>query len=231
MRHGCHGASGRIGGAAVLGAALAASLWAPPARADQAQALESCRAVVVPELRHDGKPAVALELDEDKVVLETAEGSIGEQPIAAVLSAPGEIRRPSEPAKPVRLICLLGPGDSAVFAHLVPTEPPSALDVCYGRSAIRLDVAPCLEAALAAAERDLADRLAAARKEAADLDRVTGRTHTAAALEASQRAWLAYRDEECHRRAALVAGGTGEGDIGLACRVDVTSARAAELRP
>ncbi len=230
MRHECHGASGRIGAAVVLVAALALRLPGL-AHADQPPALESCRAAVAPELRQGGKPAVALKLDEEKVLLEPAEGSIGDQPIAAVLSAPGEIQRPSEPATQVRLVCLVGPGDSALFAHLVPTGPPSSLAVCYSRSAIRLDVAPCLETALAAAERDLADRLAAARKDAADLDRVTGRTHTAAALEASQRAWLAYRDEECHRRAALVAGGTGEGDIGLACRVDLTSARADELRP
>jgi uncharacterized protein YecT (DUF1311 family) len=231
MRHGCHRWPRATRRTSVLILALAGWLPALPAHAAQQEALQSCRSMAEPELRHAGKAAVGLEIDDKKVLLETVKGAIGDQAVTGVLSAPGEIKRSGEPDAEIRLICLVGPGDTALFAHLVPTGPVSSLDVCYSRSSVRLDVGPCLEETLAAAERDMDGKLQDARKDAADLDKVTGRTHAAAALEASQRAWVAYRDEECHRRAALVAGGTGEGDIGLACRVDLTNARADELRP
>ncbi len=231
MRQRCHGLADTIRRAPILVLALIGWLQAPHAQAAQQEALDSCRSMVEPELRHAGKAAVGLAIDDKKMLLETVKGAIGDQAVTAVLSAPGDIQRSGEPDTEVRLICLVGPGDTALFAHLVRTGPVSSLEVCYSRSSVRLDIAPCLEGALKTAEQAMDGQLQAARKDAADLDKVTGRTHTAAALEASQRAWVAYRDEECHRRSALVAGGTGEGDIGLACRVDLTNARAAELRP
>jgi len=64
---------------------------------------------------------------------------------------------------------------------------------------------------------------------ASELDDVTGRVVAQPALEASQAAWLAYRDAQCEAVGASFGGGSGTG-IGItACRVQLGRARVDEL--
>ncbi len=51
----------------------------------------------------------------------------------------------------------------------------------------------------------------------------------AAALEAMQQAWIAYRDAACAYESALWSGGTGAGPATAACFMQMTGVRALEL--
>ena len=71
-----------------------------------------------------------------------------------------------------------------------------------------------------------------AREEAAETDMDSGGMFRAeASFEAAQSAWLAYRDAECDRRAALMfLSAESREEIALDCRIALTRARAQELR-
>ncbi len=64
---------------------------------------------------------------------------------------------------------------------------------------------------------------------AQELDEVTGRVVAVPALEASQNAWVAYRDAQCEAVGASFGGGSGTGIAITACRVDLGRARVDEL--
>lgn len=72
--------------------------------------------------------------------------------------------------------------------------------------------------------------MSAAEAAARELDDLTSsRAENARKLAASQGAWRAYVDAECARRRAALEPGTGAGDVQLACRIELTEARAAAL--
>jgi uncharacterized protein YecT (DUF1311 family) len=50
------------------------------------------------------------------------------------------------------------------------------------------------------------------------------------ALQQSQRAWLAFRDADCHWKSTSFYGGTGQAAIAANCRAVMTRDRATELR-
>lgn len=50
------------------------------------------------------------------------------------------------------------------------------------------------------------------------------------ALQQSQRAWLAFRDADCHWKSTSFYGGTGQAVIAANCRAMMTRDRAAELQ-
>jgi uncharacterized protein YecT (DUF1311 family) len=50
------------------------------------------------------------------------------------------------------------------------------------------------------------------------------------ALQQSQRAWLAFRDADCHWKSTSFYGGTGQAVIAANCRAIMTRDRSAELR-
>ena len=64
---------------------------------------------------------------------------------------------------------------------------------------------------------------------AQELDEVTGRVVAVPSLEASQNAWVAYRDAQCEAVGASFGGGSGTGITITACRVDLGRARVDEL--
>jgi len=109
-------------------------------------------------------------------------------------------------------------------------QPSSPLDRCYGEAKRRLDVGPCLAKLLDQAEAKLEDALALAKRDARELDAVIGpRARNMEKLAASHEAWSRYREAECARRAEAMSPGTGSGDVQLACLVELTERRAAEL--
>lgn len=64
---------------------------------------------------------------------------------------------------------------------------------------------------------------------AKELDDVTGRVEAVPALEASQSAWVAFRDAQCDAVGASYGGGSGTGIAITSCRVDLGRARVDEL--
>ncbi len=68
-----------------------------------------------------------------------------------------------------------------------------------------------------------------AMQAAKELDDVTERVVAQPALEASQNAWIGYRDAQCEAIGASYGGGSGTGIAITACRVDLGRARVDEL--
>jgi uncharacterized protein YecT (DUF1311 family) len=85
----------------------------------------------------------------------------------------------------------------------------------------------CLGSALEAQEAGLSKALAAAEKQAGEtMDKASAKK----TLDASQAQWAKYRDAECDRQLAFVAG-RNHPDIGeLTCRIRETTERIADLR-
>lgn len=111
-----------------------------------------------------------------------------------------------------------------------PAAAKSPLDRCWAEVRTRVELKPCLERLLQEAERALETALSAADVEARELDRLSSRrAENALKLSISQDAWRAYREAECARRRAAMEPGTGAGDSHLACRIELTQARAVEL--
>ena len=106
----------------------------------------------------------------------------------------------------------------------------SPLQQCYGRSANRLEVGPCLERRLAEANAEMAAEVDAASPKMQGLDAVTGRTEASSAFDRSQKAFNAYRADNCSWRAAQLGSGTGSGDAARDCMIRMALERAAELR-
>jgi uncharacterized protein YecT (DUF1311 family) len=106
--------------------------------------------------------------------------------------------------------------------------PPSACD----RLGSPYEQSACLEAALRRADAALNEAYRRAQA-AIDADGMAGAADRAAwkrALQAAQRAWIAFRDADCGE----VVGyewhqGSGSGPATLACRLDKTERRAREL--
>ncbi|WP_421787729.1 lysozyme inhibitor LprI family protein [Hyphobacterium sp.] len=88
----------------------------------------------------------------------------------------------------------------------------------------------CLEDLLDIAEDALEEAEAEARAEAADIDLdMAGIAHAAERLERAQTAWIAYRDAECARRAALLLIGADAQAVSMDCRISLTRDRTREL--
>ncbi len=68
-----------------------------------------------------------------------------------------------------------------------------------------------------------------AMQAAKELDEVTQRVVAQPALEASQDAWLGYRDAQCDAVGASFGGGSGTGIAITSCRVELGRARVDEL--
>lgn len=115
----------------------------------------------------------------------------------------------------------------------VPAYAETPLESCYKKAGDqgRRAVGPCLESMLKAAEKEMTAALDQARREAKSLAEVTGRNKSVISLEASQKAFLAYRDAQCRFAMDLVDAGTGAGDTQRDCMVRLTAARALELDP
>ncbi|HMR31916.1 MAG TPA: lysozyme inhibitor LprI family protein [Geminicoccaceae bacterium] len=113
------------------------------------------------------------------------------------------------------------------LASVTAVETP--LERCGKVAGTRLEVGACLERLATIVERDLAAAGRKAGAAAAELEKATGRPGPVAALEASGRAFDAYRDAECGRQRAMMDAGTGAGDVERSCRILLAEQRALEL--
>lgn len=118
-------------------------------------------------------------------------------------------------------------GDALVAG---PAAAAGPLERCWAEVDTRVELQPCLDRLLEEAEAALETAVSAAEAAARELDDLTSsRAGNARKLAASQEAWRAYVDAECARRRAALEPGTGAGDVQLACRIELTEARAAAL--
>jgi len=172
---------------------------------------------------------IALDPDEPPTLARAGGARIGAQPISAVVTGTGGLRRKDGSTAAFRWLCVLDDRGRAAFFHAGPEPAPRALVACWRWSATRVELDDCLAAELLVAERALEAAERKAGGGAARLDAATGRRSAGSAQRASDRAWRAYRDAECDRVAEMAAGGSGAGDFYRACLIDRTRARIAEL--
>ncbi len=113
------------------------------------------------------------------------------------------------------------------LASVTAVETP--FERCSKVAGTRLEVGACLERLAAIVERDLVAAGRKAAEAAAQLEKATGRPGPVAALEASGKAFDAYRNTECGRQRAMMDAGTGAGDAERSCRILLAEQRALEL--
>ena len=89
----------------------------------------------------------------------------------------------------------------------------------------QIEIGDCLTAVDATVNAALEQALSFAREAASDLDGATGRAESAPALEASQAAFVAYRDAQCGYVGSTWAGGSGTGLAITACRIGLARDR------
>jgi uncharacterized protein YecT (DUF1311 family) len=130
------------------------------------------------------------------------------------------------------LVLALAPWLDVGLAPARAAEGPAATDpvkACWDafQPAEWGKLSDCLGSALRAQETELAKALAAAEKQAGEtMDKASAKK----SLDASQAQWTKYRDAECDRQLAFVAG-RNHPDIGeLTCRIRKTSERIADFR-
>lgn len=100
---------------------------------------------------------------------------------------------------------------------------------CSINSATQIEIGDCLTKT--EAEVDGAVKLAFgfAHTSAEDLDKVTERDSSVKALEFSQTAWAAYRDDHCKFVGTTFGGGSGTGIAIQSCRIELGRLRVTDL--
>lgn len=89
----------------------------------------------------------------------------------------------------------------------------------------QVEIGSCVSGMAARVDGAVEAAFSIAQSAAADLDQVTGREVMGPALEASQTAWMAYRDAQCDAIGASFGGGSGTGIAITACRLELGRAR------
>ncbi|WP_375380157.1 lysozyme inhibitor LprI family protein [uncultured Sphingomonas sp.] len=99
----------------------------------------------------------------------------------------------------------------------------------------QLDINQCASLETARADAAMNKQWVITKAKVAEMDKGGGvnpsgkRGSYAAALLASQRAWLAYRDAECQIESFAMRGGSGEWMLHADCMIKLTLARTEEL--
>jgi heat shock protein HslJ len=114
-------------------------------------------------------------------------------------------------------------------ATVVAAEVHTPLQACTAAASSPGAISQCLERKLRDAEAAMAAALAAARQESGRVDLETGKMQGTKALAAAQKEFLNYRKSNCAWHAART-GGAGASDAAQDCMIQMTSARADDLR-
>jgi uncharacterized protein YecT (DUF1311 family) len=185
-------------------------------------AVDACLAQA--KRQQEGTAQIVLERDAS---LQIARGArkAGSQAVSAVLTGNGAVVFPESPSAELSFLCLLADEKRAVFFSWLPRSTPSALASCARSAELRARLRPCLESLQQMAEQELLLVYAQHFQQANERGAAT-----VAAFRKSNDAWRAYRDAECARRREQPREGTAAEDLELACLVELTRRRAAEMR-
>lgn len=212
-------------------ALFALALLAAPAAAlaDAAgAAADACRAYARQEIARGGARVedVVIERDGDLALQRYGRG-VGRQRVDAVLTGNGAVVYEATPGIELSFVCLLAPKSRPVFFHWLPRRNAPALAQCRRSAALRAGARACLEKLLLVEERELARLYTERLQDARTRDAAAGGDSAYRALTESNRAWRDYRDAECARRAGR---GREAADAVLACKVELSRLRGAEMR-
>ncbi len=202
---------------------------AQPARAaaegpSEAPALAACQRYATQHYQ----PA-SVQLLEDDVKKEKREAKVGSQPIGAVLSGQGIWKDKTGGPSDVRFVCLLDGSEKPLFVEVLKDGPRDPVAVCWDgfQAAEWGKMTDCLQGALKREEAALAAALTQATQQAGQsMDKLSAKN----TLQDSNVQWAKYRDSECDRQQAFVAG-RNHPDIGeLTCKIHKTADRISDLK-
>jgi uncharacterized protein YecT (DUF1311 family) len=172
---------------------------------------------------------VSIRLLEEGVNEEKYEDKMGSQFISTVLSGHGIWQDKAGGPSDVRFTCLLENSAKPVFVAVAEDRRRDPVAVCWDgfEPSGWGKMTQCLQESLKREEAALADSLNKATQQAGQsLDKISARK----TLEESNAQWRKYRDIECARRQAFVAG-RNHPDIGeLTCQIHKTAERISDLR-
>jgi len=199
-------------------------------RSASADSLEACQRFAT---RHYQQVSpdhfVAVRLLEEGTLAEKYQDKVGSQLIATVLSGRGILQEKAGGPWNVRFTCLLENSDKPVFVELAKDGPRDPADVCWDgfEPAEWGKMTQCLQDSLKRTEAALADSLNKAAQQAGEsMDKISAKK----LLQESNAQWIKYRDIECDRRQAFVAG-RNHPDIGeLTCKIRKTAERIADMK-
>lgn len=198
-----------------------------PARAEEpslSPALEACQRVATQRYQQ-----ATVRLLEEGAQAEKYQGTVGSQAVATVLSGRGVWQEKGGGPWNVRFTCLLESPDKPVFVELAKDGPRDPVDVCWDgfEAAEWGKMTQCLQDSLKRTEAALADALSKAAQQAGEsMDKLSAKK----TLQESNAQWIKYRDSECDRQQAFVAG-RNHPDIGeLTCKIRETAERIADMK-
>ena len=200
-----------------------------PARAD-AMTLDACQRYATRHYQQvSPERFVSIQLLEENVEEEKYEDKVGSQFISTVLSGRGIWQGKAGGPSDVRFVCLLENSTKPVFVAIVEERRRDPVDVCWDgfEPSGWGKMTKCLEDSLKREEAALADLLDKASQQAGQsLDKISAKK----TLAESNAQWRKYRDTECARRQAFVAG-RNHPDIGeLTCQIQKTAGRISDLK-
>lgn len=171
----------------------------------------------------------SIQLLEEDVDKEKYEKKVGSQSIGTVLSGHGIWKDKTGEPSNVRFICLLEASDKPVFIDIMKDGPRDPVDVCWDgfEPGEWGKMTQCLQGSLKREEAALAALLTKTTQQAEQsMDKLSAKK----TLQESNVQWVKYRDSECDRRQAFVAG-RNHPDIGeLTCKIRKTAERISDLK-
>jgi uncharacterized protein YecT (DUF1311 family) len=187
-------------------------------------ALEACQRQATSHKRF-----ASLQLLDEDVKEESYGDKVGSQPISTVVSGHGIAQDDKGGKLDVRFTCLLDDAKKPVFVAIAEDGRRDPVDVCWDgfQAGEWGKMTDCLQDSLKREEAALAEALNKAAQQAEQsLDKLSAKK----TLQEGNAQWIKYRDTECDRRQAAVAG-RNHPDIGeLTCRIHKTAERIADLR-
>ncbi len=194
-------------------------------------AIDACRSYAKRELTRDGARIQDVAFDADRdLLLERTTRKLGSQTVQSILSGNGAVVYEATPSVELSFVCLLASETKPVFFYWVPRRYRSALAQCTRSEALRAGPRPCLEGLLQLEERDLTQLYAMRLQEARERGAAAGHEQAYDAYSRSNKAWLEYRNAECARRSVNAAADRDPNDVRLACLIELSRLRAAEMR-
>ena len=214
----------------LAGCGLALGIGHPAGAHAEAPALGACQDHAT---RHYQKVSpkrfASLRLLEEGVKEESHGGKAGSQNIGTVVTGHGVAQDASGGSSDVHFTCLLDDSRKPIFVNVVDDGRRAPVAVCWDgfQAGEWGKMTQCLQDSLKREEAALAESLNKATQQAEQsLDKISAKQ----TLQESNAQWRKYRDIECDRRQAFVAG-RNHPDIGeLTCQIHKTAERISDLK-
>lgn len=211
---------------------LLVSFWRYSVLADDADdpSLSACERYANQQLRREN-PAdqSVIQLLPENILDEKYEDKLGSQFISSVLSGNGLLKTPNQADRAIQFTCLLEDWKTPRFFHIMDAPERDSAQTCWDQfqPAGWGELTSCLKNALKREEEALKTTEAEAESRA---EQSMEKAAAKDALDVSSDLWQQYRDSECQRQQAQMAGANHPDVRDLTCRIQVTRQRVRDLQ-